>query len=222
MIQQQTARPSQSQSRVVIQPHLPPRDEADVKIGWTYAAVTFPLMLLAMVAMIAGFAWLGSALLHSANGGIFALLGPLVFVFLLRKISVLRLELDERGVHIKRLLAPTETIAWDKIEEISSVSRKELVLEGWVCWPPKEQTFSMTAQGHYKIRHSRGTFYFPPADPQLFERTVAQLRHTKPTLPPNSEVVWRKLNEVQQEKTPALAEKQQEAGATQSAPWWRS
>lgn len=44
MIQQQAAR--QSQEHIVIQPHLPPRDQADLKIGWIYAAVTFPLLLL--------------------------------------------------------------------------------------------------------------------------------------------------------------------------------
>lgn len=217
MIQQQAA--PKSQNRVVIPPHLQPRDQADLKIGWTYAAITFPLMLLAMLVMVVGFGWLGSVLLHSPDGGLLALLGPLVFVFLLRKISVLRLELDERGIHVKRLLAPTETIPWDQVEAVAPVSRKELVMDGWVCWPPKEQTFSMTAQGHYKIRHQRGTFYFPPADPQLFEHTVAQLRHTKTVLPPNTDVVWRKLPD---EKTPALTEKQQEAGAAQSAPWWRS
>ncbi|MCX6365381.1 MAG: hypothetical protein NTX57_01580 [Armatimonadetes bacterium] len=217
MPQQQALR--QTQQRVIIQPHLPPRDQADVKIGWTYAAITFPLMLLTMLAMIAGFGWLGSVLFHSPEGGLLALLGPLAFVFMLRKISVVRLELDERGVHIKRLLAPTETIAWDQIEEICPVSRKELVTEGWICWPPKEQTFSMTAQGHYKIRHKRGTFYFPPADPQHFERSVASLRSARPApaLPPNTEVIWRTLPT--ETKTPAPPK--EEAGAASSAPWWK-
>jgi hypothetical protein len=217
MIQQQALR--KSQEKIVIQPHLPPRDQADRKIGWTYAAITFPLMLLAMLALIAGFGWLGSVLFHSPDGGLLALLGPLAFLFMLRKISVLRLELDERGIHIKRLLAPTETILWEHVEEVRPVSRKELVMEGWMCWPPKEQTFSMTAQGHYRIRHKRGVFFFPPADPQVFERSVAQLRPTR------TEVVWRKLPGETTAPAPVQKQEQkQEAGAGQASnsTWWKS
>jgi hypothetical protein len=212
MIQQQTAR--NSQDRIVVQPHLPPRDQADVKIGWTYAAITFPLLLLSMIAMVALFGWLGSVLFAGATGGFMALLGPLVFLFLLRKISVLRLELDERGVHIKRLLAPTELIPWSEIESIEPVSRKTLVLDGWVCWPPKEQTFSMTAQGHYRIRHRKGFFFFPPADPSQFERSVAHFQSARTTLPPNTEVVWRKI--------PTAAAPQPEEAPTSTAGWWKS
>lgn len=214
MIQQQAVR--QSQERIVIQPHLPPRDQADLKIGWIYAAVTFPLLLLTMLATVALFGWLGSVLFAGPSGGFLALLGPLAFLLMLRKISVLRLELDTHGVHVKRLLAPTETIPWSEIESIEPVSRKTLVMEGWVCWPPKEQTFSMTAQGHYRIRHRRGFFFFPPADPDQFERSIAQLRHRRPSLPQNTEVVWRKISE-----EAAPASRSEEAPAS-GAGWWKS
>jgi hypothetical protein len=213
MIQHQASRTTQE--RIVIQPHLPPRDQADLKIGWTYAAITFPLLLLAMIAMVALFGWLGSAV-AGISGSFLALLGPLVFVFLLRKISVLRLELDESGLHIKRLLAPTETIPWSEIESIEPVSRKTLVLEGWVCWPPKEQTFSMTAQGHYRIRHRKGFFFFPPAEPGTFERSVAHFRQRRTVLPPNTELVWRAIPGAS--PPPARTE---EVPAS-PAGWWRS
>jgi hypothetical protein len=223
MTQQQSTRPgqtpSQSQERIVIQPHLPPRDQADVKVGWTYAAITFPLLLLGMLALVALFGWLGSALFASANGGLLALLGPFLFLVMLRKISVLRLELDERGVHIKRLLAPTEVIPWSEIEGIEPVSRKTLVLDGWACWPPKEQTFSMTAQGHYRIRHKRGFFFFPPAEPQTFERAVAHFQRASPMLPPGAEVVWRKLPG---ETEAAVSVPRSTEPPMERAPWWKS
>lgn len=215
-----------SQQRVVVQPHLPPRDDADVKIGWTYAAITFPLLLLSMVALIALSGWLGTLAFGVLNGAWLALLGPLVFLFLLRKISVLRLELDSHGVHIKRLLAPTETIPWSEIEEIRPVGRKELVMEGWVCWPPKEQTFSMTAQGHYKVRHKKGFFFFPPADPQQFEQSVNALRHAHIPAPSavqtqTPEIVWRKLPG--ETVTPTPATKQEVGvGTKPDSPWWKS
>ena len=203
MSQQQVTR--QTQERVVIQPHLSARDLSDLKIGGIYAAITFPLLLLSILALVALFGWLGSALFSSAIGGLLALLAPLVFLFSLRKISVLRLELDAQGVHIKRLLAPTESIPWSEIESIEPVSRKTLVLDGWACWPPKEQTFSMTAQGHYRIRHKRGFFFFPPARPEQFEHAVSRLRPPRPTLPPGTEIVWRKLPQE----------------AAKSASWWK-
>lgn len=228
MIRQQSRLSSKTaQERIVIAPHLQPRDEADVKIGWTYAAITFPLLVLGMLALIAAFGWIGALLFGSFNGSWLAILGPVAFVFLLRKISVLRLELDTEGVHIKRLLAPTETIAWSEIEEIKPVGRKELVMDGWACWPPREQTFSMTAQGHYKIRHKNGFFFFPPADPQHFEQTVNQLRHAHIPAPSAvvqtqvPEVVWRKLpGEI---PAPAPVQKQ-EAGTSSKpdSPWWKS
>lgn len=225
----QLSRPTQNtrQERVVIAPHIAARDEADVRVGRMYAAITFPLLLLAMLALIAGFGWLGALLFGVVNGSWLGLVGPLVFLFLMRKVSVLRLELDSQGIHIKRLLAPTETIAWSEIEEIKAVSRKELVMEGWVCWPPREQTFSMTAQGHYKIRHKDGFFFFPPADPAHFEATVNQFRHAHIPAPAavweqelqERELIWRPLPETQTNAAPPPASVERDAAV--KTPWWR-
>lgn len=162
--------------RVVIAPHLAVRDDADLQVGWKYTGLFLPALVLALAGLIGLFAFVGSRLIPRGDGVLLGLLGPVVLLVLMRKLSVLRLELDERGIHIKRLLATTETILWDDIEAVQPVTRKTLVEEGWLCWPPKEQTFSMTAQGHYRIRHRKGVFFFPPADPQQFERTVAAFR----------------------------------------------
>jgi len=162
--------------RVVIAPHLAVRDDADLRVGWMYTGLFLPVFALALAGLIALFAFAGARLFPGGDGILLGLLGPVVLLVLLRKLSVHRLELDGRGIHIKRLLAATETISWDDVEAVQPVTRKTLVQEGWLCWPPKDQTFSMTAQGHYRIRHRKGVFFFPPADPAQFERAVAQFR----------------------------------------------
>ena len=201
--------------RIVIAPHLQARDDVDLKVGWRYAALFLPVFALAMLALIAVLGWVGY-LLRGFDGTFLGLLGPLLMLYWMRKVSVLRLELDEHGVHIKRLLSSTETIAWDQIESVQSVTRKELVEEGWLCWPPKEQTFSMTAQGHYRIRHKNGVFYYPPADPQAFEAAVAQFRNVRPHT--EAEVLWRKLPQE------SVAPREPRAESTEKSPterWWK-
>jgi hypothetical protein len=87
---------------------------------------------------------------------------------------VRKLELSERGIRFVRVLGWPALVPWSDVESISLAPRLEVVLRGWIwpLFPPREMTASLTALGHYRIRFTAGTAYFPPANVEPFEIAI--------------------------------------------------
>lgn len=155
-----------TQSCVVVKPHIPPRDGADGVIAATVGCFqTLVLFLLpsAVVGLLTGKLLFG-IVVYGAFYGLWLLL------------SVARLELSPAGIRFVRVLGTPKFLTWSEISVVEPVSPRELVLLGWL-WPPfpaREMTFSLTCKGHYAIRHGGGVTYFPPSQPEEFERRIAE------------------------------------------------
>ncbi len=96
-------------------------------------------------------------------------------------LSVSHLTLSSEGIRFHRMLGSPKFLPWDRVVAITEVSRRELILRGWLWppFPPKELTTTFTSLGHFKIQWEDGYCYFPPRFPSAFEQYAADRIRTR-------------------------------------------
>jgi hypothetical protein len=159
---------------VVISPRFWPRDILDIVIG-------LPIGVL-QVAIVCGLPGLfvfvlSGSLLIAAFTAVIVHSTSLLFV-------VRRLIIASDGLHFDRKFGSPRFLPWTQIKDISSVSRVEIVLKGWL-WPifpaAREMTSSLTAIGHYRIKWDSDYCYYPPIHRKEFEQYVAARLRSRQT-----------------------------------------
>jgi hypothetical protein len=109
-----------------------------------------------------------------------ALALALFVVILVALLHVERLEVDPEGLRFVRRIGYPRRLRWSEIIEIVPVGRCEVLLRGWLSWPPEEPTTCMSSVGHYRIRFVGGVVYYPPKDAAQFEALIGA-RGSRPT-----------------------------------------
>jgi hypothetical protein len=82
------------------------------------------------------------------------------------------LEINEEGIRFQRWFGYPKFLAWARIISIRPATRSELLLQGWLRFPLREETSCMTSLGHYRIEWTEDFRFFPPLDCKQFEAAV--------------------------------------------------
>lgn len=101
-------------------------------------------------------------------------LAIVIAVIVFSLFSVSKLTLSTEGIRFHRILGSPQFIPWEKIRSVHQVTRKELIIFGWL-WPPfpaREMSASLSSIGHYRIEWETGFCYFPPANVVEFEADI--------------------------------------------------
>jgi hypothetical protein len=151
-----------------VTPHLKPRDAVDVIAGMPLGLLaTVELNIAPVVVIFIVLRWAGVGLELSAVVAFpfYIAIGVLMLLH-----AVTRLELDAEGIRFVRLLGWPRFIPWSEIDDISPVTRREILLHAWLWppWPRRESTASLTALGHFRIVFGNHVRYFPPSNPEEF------------------------------------------------------
>ena len=152
--------------QIIIAPRVLPRDFADlciaIAVGTLMAAVLFGTP--AVIAFIITRSALVACLVYLAALAI-------ALCFMVRRISV-----SPIGIQFHRLLGSPKFMPWQRIHSVSVVSRRELILRGWLwpLFPPREFTACHSSLLHYRITWDDGFCYYPPADTSFFEQYVSE------------------------------------------------
>lgn len=151
------------ESSVFVLPHVSPRDLGDFCLGGLVALLQLaflftPPSLLVLYATRSIFAAIVTLVSAAAPFGLTAVRG---------------LDLSAEGIRFRRRFGSPKLLRWNQITSIEPVSALEVVLRGsfWPI-PPRECCATFTLRGHYRISWKGNYCYFPPADPDLFERYV--------------------------------------------------
>ena len=106
------------------------------------------------------------------NTIIYALILSLVFLAVVISVTVRHIEVSGKGIRFVRLLGSPRFLTWAEIQSIKPVGRREILVKGWLSFPPREATASMTSKGHYKFQWKDGYCYYPPRDIAEFHEIV--------------------------------------------------
>lgn len=89
---------------------------------------------------------------------------------------VTHLTLSSEGIRFHRILGGPKFLPWKRVRSIVPASRSEVVLKGWLwpIFPAREMSSSLSSLGHYRIEWDKGSCYFPPTQPEAFEKFFKQ------------------------------------------------
>jgi len=151
---------------IVIKPRVWPLNFSDLVIS---VLVTVPFMTCLFV--------LPSALMFLLSGSLWlAFLTSFVVYIAFVLFTVWNISLSSEGIRFARLLGNPRFIAWRDIVAVEKAPRRELICKGWLWFPIREMTTSLSSFGHYRIAWKTGFCYYPPADGMSFEKIVSQYR----------------------------------------------
>jgi len=102
----------------------------------------------------------------------------IIIYFVWLAFTVWSLRLSEKGIQFVRLFGVPKVIPWEEVLDLSEVSRREIVIHGWLAprFPAREMTPCLSALHHFRIRWETGWCYFPPEDINAFQRLVHEFR----------------------------------------------
>jgi hypothetical protein len=100
---------------------------------------------------------------------VYCLAYGMFLLFVVRKLSI-----DDNGILFVRVLGSPKILKWTDIESIEKVSRKELILRGWLwpLFPAREMTACLSSKNHFRIKWRDGFCYFPPRHEGDFEELI--------------------------------------------------
>jgi hypothetical protein len=102
--------------------------------------------------------------------------------------TVRSLDIDQNGMHFRRVFGNPTTLPWSRIDSVEEVSRREVVLHGWLwpLFPAREMTACLSAKHHFRIRWPEGFCYYPPDKVDEFKSAVSEFikDNGAPTTPP--------------------------------------
>ena len=145
-------------------PHFIPKDSIDF--------IAFVLVGSAQVTVLLLVPYFLTLLI--TKSALVAFIPPVLIYACFALFSVRSVFLDEAGIKFSRTLGTPKFLRWDEIQEVTPVSRSELILHGWL-WPllpAREMTPTLSSTGHFRISWAKGYCYYPPADAELFKSTV--------------------------------------------------
>lgn len=153
---------NKDQEPLVMPPRFLPRDLLDICLGLPIGLFQTAI-LLGLPAILAYIPTRSTVIAFVA----FCVANGIFLLFVVRRITM-----TTDGIRFHRILGSPKFLSWDRIKSIKLASRSELIVHGWLwpIFPSREITFSLSAIQHYRVTWQSGFCYYPPADPQQFEK----------------------------------------------------
>jgi hypothetical protein len=161
---------------IKVKARVMPRDVTDVVIG-LFLVVPLQFVPFFIVPSIIGFFL---AMAFGCEFIIACLVASLILltISLVWSASMVRsLLVSQSGIQFVRSFGKPKFLPWDQIADIREVSRREVVVQGWIAprFPAREMTPTLTALRHFRISWGTDYCYFPPADVETFVRLIEPL-----------------------------------------------
>lgn len=157
-------------ANMTITPRVLPCDVLDVLIAVPVG--TFQVTaLFALPALIVG------TTISSAAG-----LLTFVFLYAVSLLFMVRtLEIEQDGLHFRRVLGSPKVLLWTQILSIDEAPRWELVFRGWLwpLFPARELTACLSAKHHFRIKWQGGFCYYPPRNVDEFKSAVTEFMKSR-------------------------------------------
>jgi hypothetical protein len=149
---------------MIIKPRIMPRNFTDIILGFPIGIIQVSVLFLLPFFVVS----------HITGSSFAGLLVMVCFYIIFTLFTVWHLNIDENGINFKRKIGFPNFIKWQDILSVELVSRKELIIKGWLwpLFPAKEMTPSLSCSKHFKIKWTSGFCYFPPKDIEKFQNIV--------------------------------------------------
>ena len=156
-----------SDTQVKIKPRIMPRSFTDLCIN---VFIAVPMQIVPVFVLPGLFVYFLSGSKNLTEATLMAIY--LMFV----AFSVWGVTLSKEGIRFHRILGKPKLLPWDVIKSIEIAPRRELILKGWLwpLFPHREMSASLTSVGHYRISWGEDCYYYPPNDPEVFERYLGK------------------------------------------------
>jgi len=154
------------QSNVIkVKARIWPRDFTDILLGLP-TVVLYQILPSAVVYLL-------------TRSSLLACVTYIVIWFTFLAFTVWSIRLSETGIQFVRLFGRPRFIRWEEIIEISEVSRREVIIHGWLWprFPMREMTPSFSALRHFSIRWGNDCCYYPPDDAESFLRLINEFQN---------------------------------------------
>lgn len=170
----------------VILPRIAPRNFIDGMISVIHSvlfiATLFAISCAAIFCLIFLQAWIyteASFLWKDVLS--FASMICLILILTMSLFTVSSITMTAEGIHFHRLAGFPKFMPWSRIKFVSLASRRELIVQGWLCPPflPRDVTMSLSSLKHYRIQWDTGFCYYPPLEPKVFEQCVKEYLQTE-------------------------------------------